>query len=104
MERGHAIFTPQLKASIRQVWVGIVRNVMWEGISMRGNWKEDEMGVVVYVASGEMPKPQVGIFWLVDGEVVKDAVSWKDVPVCGGMIRHGCHESIWHKERFCSKR
>lgn len=61
---------------------------------MRGDWKVDEMGVVVFVPSGETPKPQVGIFWLVDDEVVKDAVFWEDVPARGGMIRHGNHESI----------
>ena len=62
---------------------------------MRGNWKEDETGDIVFIPSGEMPNQQVGIYWFIDNEVIKDAVPYKDGEPYGEAIQHGGHYDFW---------
>jgi hypothetical protein len=62
---------------------------------MRGNYKEDESGELVFIPSGEMPNQQVGIYWFIDNEVIKDAVPYKEGEAHGEMIQHGNHYEFW---------
>ena len=62
---------------------------------MRGNWKEDESGGLVFIPSGEMPNQQVGIYWFIDNEVIKDAVPYKEGEPYGEAIQHGSHYEFW---------
>ena len=62
---------------------------------MRGNWKEDESGSLVFIPSGEMPNQQVGIYWFIDNEVIKDAVPYKEGEPYGEAIQHGSHYEFW---------
>ena len=56
---------------------------------MRGYWKNDPSGDYIFVASGEKANQQVGVFWIVDDHVVKDAVPFGEVVPKDGMARHG---------------
>jgi len=62
---------------------------------MSSNYKEDESGELVFIPSGEIPNQQVGIFWLIDNEVIKDAVPYKEGKPHGEMIQHGNHYEFW---------
>ena len=62
---------------------------------MRGNWTEDEFGDIVFIPSGEMPNQQVGIYWFIDNEVIKDSVLYKEGESHGEAIQHGSHYDFW---------
>ena len=62
---------------------------------MHGNYKEDESGELVFIPSGEMPNQQVGIYWFIDNEVIKDAVPYKEGEPYGEAIQHGSHYEFW---------
>ena len=62
---------------------------------MRGYWKEDEFGDIVFIPSGEMPNQQVGIYWFIDNEVIKDSVLYREGEPYGEAIQHGSHYDFW---------
>jgi len=62
---------------------------------MHGNYKEDESGELVFIPSGEMPNQQVGIYWFIDNEVIKDAVPYKEGEPYDEAIQHGSHYEFW---------
>ncbi|PKN19281.1 MAG: hypothetical protein CVU71_07165 [Deltaproteobacteria bacterium HGW-Deltaproteobacteria-6] len=62
---------------------------------MRGYYKENESGELVFIPSGEMPNQQVGIYWFIDNEVIKDAVPFKDGEPYGEVIQYGSHFDFW---------
>ena len=64
-------------------------------IIMRGNWTEDKFGDIVFIPSDEMPNQQVGIYWFINNDVIKDGVPYKEGESHGEMIRHGNHYDLW---------
>ena len=62
---------------------------------MRGNYKEDESGEIAFIPSGEISNQQVGIYWFIDNEVIKDVVPYKEGEPHGEMIQHGSHYEFW---------
>ena len=62
---------------------------------MHGFYKEDELGELVFIPSGEMPNQQIGIYWFIDNEVIKDAVPYKEGEPYGEAIQHGSHYEFW---------
>jgi hypothetical protein len=62
---------------------------------MRGFYKEDESWELVFMPSREIPNQQVGIYWFIDNEVIKDAVPYKKGEPDGEMIQHGNHYEFW---------
>ena len=61
---------------------------------MRGYWKNDASGDVVFVPTGGKANQQVGVFWIVDDQVVKDSVPFGGVVPREGIVRHGDHAMI----------
>jgi hypothetical protein len=62
---------------------------------MSGYYKENESGKLVFIPSGDMPNQQVGIYWFIDNEVIKDAVPYKEGEPYGEAIQHGSHYEFW---------
>jgi len=62
---------------------------------MRGNWKINEFGNIVCIPSGEKPNQQIGIFWYIDDEIIKDSVPYKKGKPDDEMIQHGNHYEFW---------
>jgi hypothetical protein len=62
---------------------------------MCGHWQSDENDDVVFISSGEIPNQQVGIYWFINNEVIKEAVSYKKGEPYGEAIQHGNHYEFW---------
>jgi len=62
---------------------------------MRGYYKEDESGEIAFIPSDKISNQQVGIYWFIDNEVIKDAVPYKEGEPHGEIIRHGNHYEFW---------
>ena len=56
---------------------------------MHGYWKHDASGDCMFVPSDGKAKQQIGVFWIVGDQVVKDSVPLGNVVPRDGMARHG---------------
>ena len=64
---------------------------------MSNLWYENKDGDIVRKPMDEKINPKVGIFWIIDEEMVLDAVMAADAEPYGNAMQYGGHYEFWDK-------